>query len=406
VKDANGAVVTDRVVSWRSSNALIATVSQAGVVTGVAPGTATITATSETKSANATITVTLVPVSDVQVDPPTVSIPARQTATLTATLTDANGTVLTNRPVTWSTSDARVATVSQAGVVTGVAAGTATISAKSGAATGTSAITVTPPPVQSVTVSPSTLSLTQGQTGSLSATVVDVTGATVSSPSVAWSSKDPAIATVDPNTGVVTAVAVGSTTIDATSGGKTGSSTVTVGPPPIVSVTISPSSSNVTAGQTISLTATVTDALGTAVTSSTVAWTSDDAQIADPQSTGTTTANVTTSKAGTATITASVGGVQGTATITVDPGAVTSVNVSGPSNNLKPGSTMQLTADALDTQRNVVPNQSFFWSSSNPIVATVSSSGLVSGERRGNVTITAFTTLIGGLSGFFAIDVK
>ena len=253
VKDANGAVVTDRVVSWRSSNALIATVSQAGVVTGVAPGTATITATSETKSANATITVTLVPVSGVQVDPPTVSIPARQTATLTATLTDANGTVLTNRPVAWSTSDARVATVSPAGIVTGVAAGTAPISAKSGAATGTSAITVTPPPVQSVTVSPPTLSLTQGQTGSLSATVVDVTGATVSSPSVAWSSKDPAIATVDPNTGVVTAVAVGSTTIDATSGGKTGSSTVTVGPPPIVSVTISPSSSSVMAGQTVSL---------------------------------------------------------------------------------------------------------------------------------------------------------
>jgi len=406
VKDANGAVVTDRVVSWRSSNALIATVSQAGVVTGVAPGTATITATSETKSANATITVTLVPVSDVQVDPPTVSIPARQTATLTATLTDANGTVLTNRPVTWSTSDAQVATVSQAGVVTGVTAGTATISAKSGAATGTSAITVTPPPVQSVTVSPPTLSLTQGQTGSLSATVVDVTGATVSSPSVGWSSKDPAIATVDPNTGVVTAVAVGSTTIDATSGGKTGSSTVTIGPPPIVSVTISPSSSSVTAGQTVSLTATVTDAIGNAVTSSTVTWTSDDAQIADPQSTGTTTANVTTSKAGTATITASVGGVQGTATITVDPGASATVTVTGPSKNLKPGSTMQLTAAALDSQGNVLPNQSFFWSSSNLIVAQVSSSGVVSAIRNGNVTITAYSTLIAGQSGFYAINVK
>jgi uncharacterized protein YjdB len=67
---------------------------------------------------------------------------------------------------------------------------------------------------------------------------------------------------------------------------------------------------------------------------------------------------------------------------------------------------MQLTATALDSQANAVPNQSFFWSSSDPIVATVSSSGVVSGERRGNVTITAFTTLIAGMSGFFAIDVK
>jgi len=204
----------------------------------------------------------------------------------------------------------------------------------------------------------------------------------------------------------VTAVAVGSTTIDATSGGKTGSSTVTIGPPPIISVTISPSSSSVTAGQTVSLTATVTDAIGNAVTSSTVTWTSDDAQIADPQSTGTTTANVTTSKAGTATITASVGGVQGTATITVDPGASATVTVTGPSKNLKPGSTMQLTAAALDSQGNVLPNQSFFWSSSNLIVAQVSSSGVVSAIRNGNVTITAYSTLIAGQSGFYAINVK
>jgi uncharacterized protein YjdB len=406
VKDANGAVVTDRVVSWRSSNALIATVSQAGVVTGVAAGTATITATSETKSANATITVTLIPVSRVQIAPSTVSIPASQTTTLTATLTDANGVVLTNRPVTWSTSDARVATVSQAGVVTGVAAGTATISAKSGAATGTSSITVTPPPVQSVTVSPPTLALTQGETGPLSATVVDVTGATVSNPTVVWSSKDPAIATVDPNTGVVTAVAVGNTTIEASSGGKTGSSSVTVGPPPIVSVTVAPPTSTVTAGQVVQLTATVTDAIGNSVTSSTVTWTTDDAEIADPTSTGNLTANVSTSKAGTATITATVGGVSGTATITVDPGALSTITVTGPSKNLKPKDTMQLTAIAQDTQGNVVPNQSFFWSSSDPVVALVSSSGLVTGIRDGNVTITAYSTLVSGQSGWFSMNVK
>ncbi len=157
--------------------------------------------------------------------------------------------MVTNRPVTWSTSDSRVATVSQAGVVTAVAVGTATISATSGAATGTSTVTVTAAPVQSVSVSPSTLALVQGQTGTLSATVVDATGATVSNPSVAWSSGNPAVASVDPITGVVTAVGVGSTTIDASSGGKTGSSTVTVTAPPIVSITISPSSSNATAGQ-------------------------------------------------------------------------------------------------------------------------------------------------------------
>jgi uncharacterized protein YjdB len=376
------------------------------VVTGLAPGTATITATSETKSANATITVTLVPVGRVQVAPASLSLPAGQGSTLTATVTDANGVVVTNRPVTWSTSDARVATVSQAGVVAAVGVGTATISAASGAATGTSAITVTAAPVQSVSVSPATLSLAQGKTGTLSATVVDAVGGTVSNPSVAWSSRDPSVASVDANTGVVTAVGVGSTTIDASSGGKTGSSTVTVTAPAIASITISPASSNVTAGQVVNLTATVQDANGNVVTSSTVTWASDNVQVAAPSSTGTLTADATTSKSGSATITASVGGVNGTATITVDPGAVATVTVTAPSRNLKPGNTMQLTATALDSKGNAVPNQSFVWFSSNIAVATVSGTGVVTGKRSGTVTITASTSLIGGTSGTFVINVK
>jgi uncharacterized protein YjdB len=406
VKDANGAVVTDRVVTWTSSNPLIAIVSQSGVVTGVAPGTATITATSETKSANATVTVTLVPVGGVQVAPPSVSIVAGQGTTLSATVTDANGVVVTNRPVTWSTSDSRVATVLQTGAVTAVAVGTATITAASGAATGTSTVTVTAAPVQSVSVSPTTLSLVQGQTGTLSATVVDATGATLSNPSVAWSSRNPAVASVDAITGVVTAVGVGSTTIDASSGGKTGSSSVTVTAPPIASITISPSSSNVTAGQAVTLTATVKDAAGNVVTGSTVAWSSSDVQIAAPLSTGQLTADVATSIAGSATVTASVNGVQGTATIDVSPGAVSTVTVTAPSKNLKPGNTMQLTATATDSKGNTVPNQSFLWVSSNPTLATVSATGLVTGKRNGNVTITASTALIGGKSGSFAITVK
>jgi uncharacterized protein YjdB len=406
VRDANGAVVTDRVVAWTTSNPLIATVSQSGVVTGIAPGTATITSTSETKSANATITVTLVPVGRVQIAPSSVSIAAGQGATLTATVTDANGVVVTNRPVAWNTSDARVATVSQTGVVTGVAVGTATISATSGAVAGTSAITVTAAPVQTVSVNPGTLALTQGQTGTLSANVVDATGGTVSNPSVAWSSRNPAVASVDPNTGVVTAVAVGSTTIDASSGGKAGSATVTVTAPPIVSIVISPSSSTVTAGQVVNLTATAQDANGNVVTNNTVTWTSDNVQVASPSSTGNTTADATTSKAGTATITASVGSVKGTATITVNPGVVATVTVTAPSKNLKPGSTMQLTAAALDSKGNTVPNQSFVWLSSNTGVATVSGSGVVTGKRNGNVTITATTSLIGGKSGTVQISVK
>jgi len=180
-----------------------------------------------------------------------------------------------------------------------------------------------------------------------------------------------------------------------------------VTPPAIASITISPSSSNATAGQVVQLTATVLDALGNPVTNSTVTWTSSDVQVASPKSTGNVTADLTTSKAGTATITASIGNVSGTTTITVNPGAVASVTVTAPSNNLKAGNTMQLTATAFDSKGNPVPNQSFIWTSSNTTVATVSStSGLVTGKKSGNVTIKAQTALIGGKTGSVQINVK
>ena len=136
--------------------------------------------------------------------------------------------------------------------------------------------------------------------------------------------------------------------------------------------------------------------IGNPVTSSTVTWTSNDAQIADAEFDWKETANVTTSKAGMATITASVGGVKGTATITVNPGAVASVDRHGAIEEPEAWDPRcSSPPPRLDSQGNAVPNQSFFWSSSNPIVASVSSSGVVTGKRNGNVTITAYSTLIG-----------
>src|SRR6185312_12822843 len=106
-------------------------------------GSATITATSEGKSGTAAITVTSVPVASVTVSPATASVAAGQTVQLTATPKDANGNPLTGRVVTWSSSNTSVATVNGSGLVSGVVAGTATITATSEGQSGTSAITVT-----------------------------------------------------------------------------------------------------------------------------------------------------------------------------------------------------------------------------------------------------------------------
>src|SRR5436309_2996341 len=141
-KDANGSVLTGRVVTWASGNPAVATVSATGVVTGVAKGQATITATSEGKQGMAAITVTALPVASVTVQPMAANVPLGLTVQLTATLKDANGNVVTGRVVTWASDNTAVATVNSNGLVTGVTQGQATITATSETKTGTAAMTV------------------------------------------------------------------------------------------------------------------------------------------------------------------------------------------------------------------------------------------------------------------------
>ena len=82
----------------------------------------------------------------VTVSPPTIEIAVGQSAQLAATPRDRNGHPLSGRRVTWATSDAAVATVDAAGLVTGATAGSATITATSEGVSGTAAVTVTPRP--------------------------------------------------------------------------------------------------------------------------------------------------------------------------------------------------------------------------------------------------------------------
>src|SRR5438552_4120664 len=141
--DSAGNPLSGRVVTWATSATSVATVSAAGLVTGVAAGTATITATSEGKSGIATITVSNVPVASLTVSPATAGILVSKTVQLTATPKDAAGNPLSGRVVTWATSATSVATVSATGLVTGVTVGTATITATSEGKSGTATVTVT-----------------------------------------------------------------------------------------------------------------------------------------------------------------------------------------------------------------------------------------------------------------------
>jgi WD40 repeat protein len=166
-------------------------------------------------------------VASVSVTPASASVVVGGTQSLVAGARDAAGNALTGRAVTWSSGTPAVATVSAAGVVTAVAAGSATITATVEGITGTATITVTPVPVASVSVTPVSVSISPGFTQQMAATPRDAGGAALSGRPASWSSSAPAVASID-NAGLVTAVAAGSTTIRATVEGIVGTATITV----------------------------------------------------------------------------------------------------------------------------------------------------------------------------------
>jgi Domain of unknown function (DUF1929)/Invasin, domain 3/Bacterial Ig-like domain (group 2) len=144
-KDAGGEPLPGRTITWATDAPGVASVSATGLVTGVAAGgPATITATSEGKSGTASVTVTSTaePVASVEVLPASASVVVGGTVELTATPKDVAGQPLTGRTITWGTDAPLVATVSLTGLVTGLAPGSATITATSEGQSGTSSVTV------------------------------------------------------------------------------------------------------------------------------------------------------------------------------------------------------------------------------------------------------------------------
>jgi uncharacterized protein YjdB len=384
VKDLNGTVVTDRIVNWSSSSTSVATVSQAGVVNAIALGTTTITATSEGKSGTATVTVVPVPVGSVAVSPPTSSVLAGNSVQLSTTVKDQNGKTVTDRTVTWASSNDAVATVSASGKVVGVTPGTVTITATSEGKSGTASVTVLPVPVGTVTLSPNPASVVRGQTAPLTATVKDLNGTVVTDRTVTWSSSNESIATVS-SSGVVSGVAIGTTTITATSEGKNGTATVNVTSTPVGSVTVTPGSASVATTQQTTLTATVKDANGNVIADHPVQWSSNNLAVATVSQSGVVTGVVP----GTATITATADGKSGSSVITVTLLPVATVTVAPSPASAEVGYTTQLTATTKDGLGTVLTGRTITWSSGATNIATVSSTGLVTGVAPGTAVITA-----------------
>ena len=196
--------LSDKSVTWKSSNTKVATVTSAGKVKGVKAGTATITCTSVMTGAYATCEVT---VGYVKLDKTEAIVKKGKTITLTPTVYPSS---LTDKSVTWESSNTKVATVTSAGKVKGVKAGTATITCTS-VATGLS--TTCEVTVGYVKLDQTEVSVLKGKTLTLKATVYP---SSLEDKSVTWESSNTKVATVT-SAGKVKGVKAGTATITCTS---------------------------------------------------------------------------------------------------------------------------------------------------------------------------------------------
>lgn len=399
-------------VTWSSSNTNRATVDDDGLVTivsGCTNGTVTITVTTEDGGYTDTCEITIaIAVTSVTLTPSSLTVYKEYTSTITASYLPTNALA---DSWNWYNSDGSVISLTSSGTltvenVTGVDDGSAEVYLTiDGVQSNVVTVEVTGVPVESVTVSPSTLTLTtNGETSQLTATVYPTDA---ENQNVTWTSSDTSIVTVDSD-GLVTVVdgcESGDVTITATTedGGYTDTCVITVDIE-ILTLTLSPSSTSVYVGDTVGITATYTPTNANILTTS---W----------QATPASAITIVTSSnylykefygvaKGTGTVTTTFNGsVTDTATIEVLNVQVTSITLSPSTLTLTAnGETSQLTATILPT---TATDQSLTWSSSDTSMVTVDENGLVTvvdDTCNDTVTITA-TNEESGVTGTCIITV-
>ena len=389
------AVVTPdngQAVTWKSDDPSIIvtagdgkTATVAATKTGAAR-TATITATvknvrGEDVKTTCTVKVTsdAVQVESVALNKTALALTVGGSETLTATILPENAA---NKNVTWTSSNPAVATVVD-GKVTALAAGNSTITVKTvNGKTATCTVTVTAAgttiPVTGVSI-PATFTFKVGASSRFAATIVPENA---TNKNVTWTSSNPAVLTIDANTGIVKALAAGTAIITATTvdGGKTATCTVTVTADVAVTSVSVTKTLVVGKGATKALKATVAPANAT---NKNVTWKSSAPSVATVDARG----NVKGIRKGTATITVtSSGNPNAKATCTV---TVSEVTLNKTSLTLGVGKSSTALRAAVSTGADAVAS----WKTSNVNVVKVDSrtGKLTAGTRTGTATVTVTT---------------
>jgi trimeric autotransporter adhesin len=406
-------------VSWSSSNTAVASISAAGVATGASVGSATITAASGSVSGTATLSVTAATLKSMAVTPASTTVPAgvQQAFKATGTYSDSSTQDLTTT-VTWTSSDTSLATISNAsgsqGVASTVKAGQVTITAATGSTTATATLTVSSAVAQSLSITPANSTIGNQSSQQFTAIETYSDGSQKDqTKAVTWKSSD--VNTVDISNasgsqGLATAKLQGQVTITATdaAGGVSGSTMLTVGPAQLNRIVVTcktcgSGSSNVPAGFKAQFKAVGTYSDGSTAdltTSASITWNVLNTAVATVDSSS-NKGLVTGVAAGSTTLVAQVGNVQGTATLPVTGETLGSIQVTPANPTIVASNTLQFTATGSfsgGSTLDITLNNSTAWASSfTQAVSINASTGLAQGGNLpGNATISATNGSVSG----------
>ncbi len=389
------------VVFWSSSDETVAVVDYLGRVFPKGYGETTITARSKMhQSITATYTVKVpapsVPPTGISFSPTSYTIPVGTTDMLLPIFAPIG---VTETDVTWSSSNSTIASVNATGVVTGVSVGgPVTITATSKTKTnvkGTATVTVVGVGVTEITVDKNPITMTIGESETVTATVLP---ANATNKSVAWSTTNSAIATV--TNGVIASQGVGSCTIRVTSNDNSSKYVdipVTVKPIAVTSVSVTPKTVSLVDKASTTLSATVLPSGA----EQGVSWSSANTNIA-------TVANgiVTATGVGSTTITVtstSDNTKSDICVVTVTPKLVESITLNHTTRSLIINETTTLTATVSPAN---ATDPTYVWESSNEAIATVNSSGVVTALAEGTANITATANDASGVVGTCVVTVS
>jgi uncharacterized protein YjdB len=250
------------------------------------------------------------------------------------------------------------------------------------------------PTLVSIALTPKTPSVAAGNSQQFTATGSYSDGSTQNlTSSVTWASSNTATATIK-TTGLASALKVGTTTISATFGSVSGSTTLSVTAATLVAIAVTPANPSIVAGQTLQFTTTGTYSdNSTQNLTSTVTWTSSNTTTATITSAGLATAL----HAGTSTISATSGTVSGSTTLSVTAATLVAIAVTPANPSIVAGQTLQFTTTGTYSDNSTQNlTSTVTWTSSNTTTATITSAGLATALHAGTSTISATSGTVSG----------